>query len=104
MHGFKGLFKGKVMDLLIAVIESFVGFIELILEFMRMVSFTFRLFGNMTAGEVLLMMMAFLIPLLVAIPFYMLELLVGFIQGLVFAGLTLGFAMIAVAPHEEEHG
>ncbi|MDY6911560.1 MAG: F0F1 ATP synthase subunit A [Chloroflexota bacterium] len=103
VHGFKGLFKGKVMDMLIAVIEAFVGFIELILEFMRMVSFTFRLFGNMTAGEVLLMMMAFLIPLLVAIPFYGLELLVGFIQGLVFAGLTLGFAMIAVAPHEEEH-
>jgi len=103
MHGFKGLLKGKVMDLMIAVIEAFVGFIELILEFMRMVSFTFRLFGNMTAGEVLLMMMAFLIPLLVAVPFYGLELLVGFIQGLVFAGLTLGFAMIAVAPHEEEH-
>ncbi len=103
IHGIKGLLKGRVMDMLIAVIEAFVGFIELILEFMRMVSFTFRLFGNMTAGEVLLMMMAFLVPLLLAIPFYGLELLVGFIQGLVFAGLTLGFAMIAVAPHEEEH-
>jgi F-type H+-transporting ATPase subunit a len=101
-HGMKGLFKGKFMDFIVGIIEFFIGFIELILEFMRMLSFTFRLFGNMTAGEVLLLMIAFLIPLLAPIPFYGLELLVGFIQALVFAGLTLGFAMIAVMPHEEE--
>ena len=57
----------------------------------------------MTAGEILLMVMFFLIPLGWPVIFYGLEFLVGFIQAIVFAGLTLGFAMIAVAPHEEEH-
>ena len=102
-HGIKGLFKGQPMDMVIGVIEFFVGMIELLLEFVRIVSFTFRLFGNMTAGEVLLMVMFFLIPLGWPVIFYGLEFLVGFIQAIVFAGLTLGFAMIAVAPHEEEH-
>lgn len=104
---FKSLASGKPMQMVTSFIEAFVGGIELLTEFIRLVSFTFRLFGNMTAGEVLLMMMAFLFPLVAAVPFYGLELLVGFIQALVFAGLTLGFAMIAVAPHEheeEEHG
>jgi len=102
-HGIKQLFKGKPMDTVIGVIEFFVGLIELLLEFVRLVSFTFRLFGNMTAGEILLMVMFFLIPLGWPVIFYGLEFLVGFIQAIVFAGLTLGFAMIAVAPHEEEH-
>ncbi|MBM3131620.1 MAG: F0F1 ATP synthase subunit A [Chloroflexi bacterium] len=99
---FKSLASGKPMNMVTSVIEAFVGGIELLTEFIRLVSFTFRLFGNMTAGEVLLMMMAFLLPLVAAVPFYGLELLVGFIQALVFAGLTLGFAMIAVTPHEHE--
>ncbi|MFO8009210.1 MAG: F0F1 ATP synthase subunit A [Dehalococcoidia bacterium] len=98
----KGFASGKPMQMFTAVMEAFVGGIELITEFIRLVSFTFRLFGNMTAGEVLLMMMAFLLPLVAAVPFYLLELLVGFIQAMIFAGLTLGFAMIAVMPHEEE--
>jgi len=92
---------GKPMEMVTAFIGAFVGLIELLTEFIRLLSFTFRLFGNMTAGEVLLMMMSFLLPLLAAVPFYGLELIVGFIQALVFAGLTLGFAMIAVMPHEE---
>lgn len=99
---FKSIFSRKPMNMVTAFVEAFVGFIELLTEIMRLVSFTFRLFGNMTAGEVLLMMMGFLLPFLVAVPFYGLELLVGFIQALVFAGLTLGFAMIAVMPHEHE--
>ncbi len=103
VHGIKGVFKGRPMDLVIGIIETFVGMIELLLEFVRIVSFTFRLFGNMTAGEILLMVMFFLIPLGWPVIFYGLEFLVGFIQAIVFAGLTLGFAMIAVAPHEEEH-
>jgi F-type H+-transporting ATPase subunit a len=100
----KPVFKsfGKPMEMMMAFIQAFVGFIEAITEVMRIVSFTFRLFGNMTAGEVLLMMVAFLMPLFLAVPFYGLELLIGFIQAIVFAGLTLGFAMVAVMPHEEE--
>lgn len=86
------------------LIAIFIGFIELMAEFIRIISFTFRLFGNMTGGEVLLVSMLFLMPFLLALPFYGLELLVAFIQALIFAGLTLVFAHIAVTPHESEEG
>jgi F-type H+-transporting ATPase subunit a len=56
----------------------------------------------MTAGEILLLVSAFLIPFIFTIPFYGLELLIGFIQALIFAGLTLVFGIIAVAPMHEE--
>ena len=85
-------------------IDLFVGALELLSEFIRIVSFTFRLFGNMTAGEILLIMIAFLMPFVAILPFYFLELLVGFVQALIFAGLTLVFVVVAVTPHgEEEH-
>lgn len=84
------------------LIAIFIGLIELMAEFIRIISFTFRLFGNMTGGEILLVSMLFLMPFLLALPFYGLELLVGFIQALIFAGLTLVFAHIAVTPHSEE--
>ncbi len=99
-RGVGGIFQG--------FIDIFVGLIELLSEFIRIVSFTFRLFGNMTAGEILLLMTSFLIPFVFSLPFYGLEILVGFIQALIFAGLTLVFVTIAVMPHEaheaEEHG
>ncbi len=98
-RGLGGLFQG--------FIDIFVGLLELLSEFVRVVSFTFRLFGNMTAGEILLLVTAFLIPFVFSLPFYGLEILVGFIQALIFAGLTLVFVTIAVMPHEgheaEEH-
>lgn len=102
------LFRGKVRDafggLVTGIIEVFVGFLELLSHGVRIISFTFRLFGNMTAGEILLLVVVFLVPWVVAIPFYGLELLIGFVQALIFAGLTLVFAIIAVTPHgEEEH-
>ena len=68
-----------------------------------MISFTFRLFGNMFAGEILLFVMMFLIPLALVVPFYGLELFVGFIQATIFAVLTLMFAAIAVTAHGD-HG
>jgi len=71
-------------------------------EFVRIISFTFRLFGNMTAGEILLLIAAFLIPWVFALPFYGLELLVGFVQALIFSGLTLVFLTMAVTHHEAE--
>jgi F-type H+-transporting ATPase subunit a len=80
----------------------FVGFLELISHFVRLVSFTFRLFGNLTAGEILLLLSAFLSSFVFTVVFYGLELLVGFIQALIFAGLTLVFASVALTPHEEE--
>ncbi|MBA7586255.1 ATP synthase subunit a [subsurface metagenome] len=80
----------------------FAGLLEGLSEFIRIVSLTFRLFGNMTAGEILLLVTAFLIPWLFAIPFYGLELLIGFIQAIIFGGLTLIFLTLAVESHEEE--
>lgn len=88
-----------------SMIDIFVGLLELLSELVRVVSFTFRLFGNMTAGEILLLVTAFLVPFVFVLPFYGLELLVGFIQALIFAGLTLVFVTIAIVPHEgEDHG
>ena len=83
------------------IIDIFVGLLELVSELSRMVSFTFRLFGNIFAGEVLLIMMGFLVPLLVINIFYGLELFVGFIQAFVFAMLTLVFAQTAVSHHDD---
>lgn len=85
---------------------SFVGILELFAEFSRLVSFTFRLFGNIFAGEVLLVVIAFLVPYIAPIPFLGLEIFVGFIQALVFAMLTLVFlkmAMTAHGHHDEVH-
>ena len=91
--------KGQVFQAFIAV---FVGFLEGISELVRVVSFTFRLFGNMTAGEVLVLMAAFLVPFVATVFVYGLELLVGVVQALIFAGLTLVFVTVAITPHEEE--
>ncbi len=105
-QGHKKLFTGKVKagfgDIGMGVIDIFVGFLELLSYLFRNISFTFRLFGNMTGGEALILMMMFLVPWVLAIPFYGLELLVGTIQALVFAGLTLVFATVAITPHEAE--
>lgn len=80
-------------------INLFVGFLELISEFSRTISFTFRLFGNIFAGEVLLAVIAFLVPLVASLPFLGLEIFVGFIQALVFSTLTLVFINLATAEH-----
>ena len=81
-------------------INLFVGFLELISEFSRMISFAFRLFGNIFAGEVLLAVIAFLVPLVASLPFLGLEIFVGFIQALVFSTLTLVFINIATSEHQ----
>lgn len=96
-----GVFKyaGKFFNVT-SPINFFVGILEFIAEIARIISFTFRLFGNMLAGEILLLVMTFLVPFLVAIPFYGLEVFVGVIQAFVFAMLTLVFAVLAVSSHE----
>ena len=87
-------------------IKFFVGLLELVGEIAKMISFSFRLFGNIFAGEVLLVVIitlticisplaSFILPL----PFFALELFVGFIQALVFAMLTLVFLKVAVTAH-----
>lgn len=81
-------------------IFTFVGILELISELAKVISFAFRLFGNIFAGEVLLAVTAFLIPVVVPIPFYGLEVFVGFIQALVFSMLTLVFLNMATVRAE----
>ena len=106
LGSFVKLAKGKIgefgADFGMGFIDIFVGTLELMSLFVRIISFTFRLFGNMLGGEILILMMMFLIPWVLAIPFYGLELFVGLIQAVVFAGLTLVFAAVAATPHEGE--
>ena len=103
-HIFKGRLKAGFGGLFAGFIDIFIGMLETLSEFIRIVSFTFRLFGNMTAGEILLLIAAFLIPWVFALPFYGLELLVGFVQALIFSGLTLVFLTLATAHHGAEPG
>lgn len=77
--------------LLINPIMFFVGLIEIIGELAKIISLSFRLFGNVFAGEVLLASMSVLIAFVVPIPFYFLEVLVGLIQALIFAMLVLTY-------------
>ncbi len=80
-------------------INFFVGILEIISEISKVVSFSFRLFGNIFAGEVLLAVMAFLIPVLVSFPFLLLEVFVGFVQALVFSMLSAVFISGAIVKH-----
>lgn len=85
-------------------INIFTGILEAISELARILSFSFRLFGNIFAGEVVLATMAFLVTFLVPVPFYALELLVGAVQALVFAMLALVFFSMATIGHgHDEH-
>ena len=88
---------------LMGVIGIFVSVLEIISELSRLLSFSFRLFGNIFAGEVLLLVMAFLIPYFASLPFYGLELFVGFIQAAVFMMLAVVFISMATEGHGGEH-
>lgn len=83
-------------------IDFFVGILEAFSEISKMISFSFRLFGNVFAGEVLLTVIAFLVPYIAPLPFYLLEIFVGLIQGIVFVMLTLVFIKIATISHDTE--
>lgn len=87
--------------ILINPIKFFVGLIEIVGEIAKVVSLSFRLFGNIFAGEVLLMSIALIFAYVVPIPFLLLEIIVGLIQALVFSMLTLVFLTTAMT--EEEH-
>ena len=85
------------------LINSFVGILEFFSEIIKIVSFSFRLFGNIFAGEILLLIISFLMPYLAPLPFYFLEIFVGFIQALVFTMLTIVFIRLAFSMAEEGH-
>jgi F-type H+-transporting ATPase subunit a len=88
-HGFQG------------PIEFFVGLIELVTEISRILSFSFRLFGNIFAGSAVLAVFAWLLPFVSDAIFIPLEIFVGFVQALIFALLTLVFLEIGTTSHEE---
>jgi len=98
-----GEYVGRFFNFKGGPIGIYVGLLELIAEFAKIISFTFRLFGNVFAGEVLIAVITFLLPWLVVLPFYGLELFVGFIQAFVFAVLTLVFMSLATVSHAD-HG
>jgi F-type H+-transporting ATPase subunit a len=85
---------------------ALVGILELISEFVRIIAFSFRLFGNIFAGEVVLGVMAYLFAYLLPLPFYGLELFVAFMQAFVFSVLTMVFMLLATLAHggHDEHG
>ena len=88
---------------LVNPINFFVGLIEIISEFAKIASLSFRLFGNVFAGEVLLASIAAMIAWGVPLPFMFLELMVGVIQALIFSVLTVVYFTIASTAHEAEH-
>jgi F-type H+-transporting ATPase subunit a len=82
-----------------------VGVLELVSILFRPVSLSFRLYGNVFAGETMLEAMSLLVKVLapiIPIPFYFLELLVGFVQALVFTLLTAVFTLL-ICSHEGDH-
>jgi F-type H+-transporting ATPase subunit a len=87
------------------VLGFIIGILELISEFVRIIAFAFRLFGNIFAGDVVLVVMSFLFPYLLPLPFYGFEVFVVFIQAAVFGILTLVFMSVAVQAHggHDEH-
>ena len=85
-------------------LEFFVGMLELISELGKIISLSFRLFGNILAGEILLAVMTYLVPYLIPVPFLGLEVVVGLIQALVFAILAMVAFSTAVTPHHQGKG
>jgi F-type H+-transporting ATPase subunit a len=89
-------------------IKLITGFFEMLSEGIKILSFSFRLFGNIFAGEVLLLIVAFLVPFILPLPFMILEVFVGVIQAFIFAMLTLTFIKSStvrfVSPNEALHG
>jgi len=90
------------MGLLTAPIHFFVGIIEIVGEFAKIASLSFRLFGNVFAGEVLLASMAALVAYAVPIPFLFLEVMVGAVQAFIFAMLTIVYFTIASTDHDHD--
>lgn len=101
--------KGKtsgLLKVLMVVVFFMVGILEVVSILFRPISLSFRLFGNVYAGESMLEAMSKIlpsVPWLIPIPFYFMELLVGLVQALVFMLLTSVFTLL-IMPHDEGHG
>ena len=105
LFGPKGDSKG-LLKILMIVVFFMVGWLEIVSILFRPISLSFRLYGNVYAGENMLESMAHLVPMLswlIPIPFYFMELLVGVVQALVFMLLTAVFTLL-IAHHEPAQG
>jgi F-type H+-transporting ATPase subunit a len=89
---------GKKFVNVSSVLGFMVGIIELFSEVARLVSYSFRLFGNIFAGEVMILVIQHFVPMVLPVPIMLFEVFVGFIQAAIFALLTLFFVKIAVTP------
>lgn len=90
--------------IIVAPITFFVGLIEILGEFAKIASLSFRLFGNILAGEVLLASISALFAYVAPIPFFFLEILVGVVQALIFSILLVVYFTVAASDHDhEEH-
>ena len=83
-------------------VNLYVGILELISEVTKVVSLSFRLFGNIFAGEMVLATVGSIFAFLFPLPFMMLEVVVGLVQALVFSMLTMAFMAVLSTPHHEE--
>ncbi|MFP4322743.1 MAG: F0F1 ATP synthase subunit A [Anaerolineales bacterium] len=86
----------------IGVIDFAVGLLEIVLEFMKVVSFAFRLFGAMFAGQILMFVSLFLVATFLPIAVIILEIFIGAIQAFVFAILFLMFSVVGMTPHHHD--
>lgn len=82
----------------------FVGLLEIVSEFTKIISLSFRLFGNILAGEAVLSTISSMFAFLLPLPFMGLEIIVGLVQALVFSILTMAFMAILMTPHHAEEG
>jgi F-type H+-transporting ATPase subunit a len=97
---------GGPFDLMMPLIDIFVGILEIVAEISKVISFTFRLFGNIFAGAVLLFVIGSIFPVFFQTIFLIIELGVGAIQAFVFGILTMVFMSMAThghGEHSEEH-
>jgi len=97
---------GGPFALMMPLIDIFVGLLEIVAEISKILSFAFRLFGNIFAGAVLLFVIGSIVPVFAQTIFLILELGVGAIQAFVFGILTMVFMSMAThshGDHEEEH-
>lgn len=106
-HGFALYYLGLVDYLkkwfTLNPIFLFVGLLELVGEVTKIVSLSFRLFGNIFAGEVVLATIASIFAFIIPLPFYFLEIIVGFVQAAVFMMLTLVFMVLLSEKHNSSH-
>lgn len=83
-------------------INLFIGVLEIISEITKVISLSFRLFGNIFAGEVVLFTVSAIFAFLFPLPFLLLEVIVGLVQALVFSMLTMVFMAILTIPHHDD--